>query len=197
LARFGNWEALLKVPRPASQDDFLVDRALWHFTRGLALVSRQDPDAAATELEGLAALAEGGEARELDSAVFPVSGTLAVARHWLAGRVAEAQGDAGAMIRHLDEAVAAEDALPYMEPTFWPLPVRPALGAALLRTGEAVRAEAVFREDLARVPRNAWGLLGLEQSLSAQSKTESADLVRRQFKAAWARADTGLDLAWF
>jgi hypothetical protein len=101
------------------------------------------------------------------------------------------------MLQHLEAAVAAKDALPYMEPTYWPLPVRPTLGAALLQSGDPVRAEAVFRADLARTPRNAWGLLGLERSLRAQEKHESAELVRREFQAAWARADVSLDLASF
>ena len=197
LVRFGRWDAMLEAPKPAAQADFLVDQALWHFARGLALVSKPDPVAAAVELEALTALAESEGARQLDSPAFPVSDTLAVARRWLAGRVAELQGDPNAMIRHFEDAVAAEDALPYMEPTFWPLPVRPTFGAALLRAGDPARAEAVFREDLARVPRHAWGLLGLEQSLRAQGRAESADLVRREFEAAWARADIGLELAWF
>ena len=197
LVRFGQWDTMLAVAPPAAEKDFLVDRALWHFTRGLALVARQDADAAAKEREALTALAGSAEARALDSPNFPVSATLTVAQHWLAGRVAEGQGDRAAAIRELEAAVAAEDALPYMEPTFWPLPVRPTLGAVLLRAGEAARAEAVFREDLARVPRNGWGLLGLEQSLRAQSKPEAADLVGRQQQAAWARADRQLDLAWF
>lgn len=197
LVRFGQWDDMLAVAQPAAEKDFLVDRALWHFTRGLAQVGRGDADAAAGELASLIRLAGSAEAHALDSPVFPVSATLTVAQHWLAGRVAAAQGEQAAAIRELEAAVAAEDALPYMEPTFWPLPVRPTLGAALLRAGEAARAEAVFREDLARVPRNGWGLLGLEQSLRAQSKPEAAELVGREQQAAWARADRPLDLAWF
>jgi len=98
------------------------------------------------------------------------------------------------MIRHLAEAVAAEEAIPYMEPTFWPIPVRPTLGAAWLRRGEPVRAEAVFREDLARWPRNPWGLFGLEQALRQQTRIEEAELVAREFRAAWKHADTPLRL---
>jgi hypothetical protein len=40
-------------------------------------------------------------------------------------------------------------------------------------------------------------LLGLEQSLRRQGKTQSADLVLRQFEAAWKRADVTLALEWF
>src|SRR5262249_47387749 len=111
--------------------------------------------------------------------------------------VAGAKGDSGAMIEQLEKAVAAEDAIPYMEPAFWSIPARPTLGAALLESGDAVKAEQVFREDLKRWPRNAWSLLGLEQSLRAQNRNEAADLVRNQFEKAWGRSDTKLELAWF
>jgi hypothetical protein len=120
-----------------------------------------------------------------------------VAEHWLAGKAAGARGDSVIMIEHLERAVSAEDALPYMEPAYWPIPARPTLAVAWLQNGDAGKAEQVFREDLQRWPRNGWALLGLEQSLRCQGKTQSADLVRRQFNEAWKRADVQLDLAWF
>jgi hypothetical protein len=101
------------------------------------------------------------------------------------------------MIAQLEKAVALEAALPYMEPSYWTVPVRPALGAALLQSGDAVKAEKVFRDDLKYWQRNAWSLFGLEQALRAQGKAQQADDVQRQFAAAWARADVKLDLKWF
>jgi hypothetical protein len=101
------------------------------------------------------------------------------------------------MIEYLEKAVAAEDAMPYMEPSYWPFPVRPALGAALLQGGEPVKAEQVFREDLQRWPRNGWGLFGLEQSLRAQGRTQQAEDVRRQLIESWKQADVTLALTWF
>ena len=135
--------------------------------------------------------------RKLTSPVFPVSGTLAVAAHWAAGKVAGATGDTRALIEQLEMAVTAEDAIPYMEPSYWPIPVRPALGAALLQAGDAAKAEHVFREDLKRWPRNGWSLFGLAQSLRRQGKSESSDLVWREFETAWKRADVKLTLEWF
>ncbi|HXG46767.1 MAG TPA: hypothetical protein VNO52_04020, partial [Methylomirabilota bacterium] len=137
LVRFGRWNEMLAVPEPTNTNDFLVDRALWHFARGLALVARGDLEGAAREETALGAIAASEESKRLSSPVFPVSDTLAVAAHWLAGRVAGAKGDQAAMIERLEKAVAAETALPYMEPSYWPIPARPALGAALLRCGQA------------------------------------------------------------
>jgi hypothetical protein len=84
-----------------------------------------------------------------------------------------------------------------MEPAYWPLTVRPALGAVLLRASEPEKAEKIFREDLKDMPRNGWGLLGLEMSLRAQNRSDAADVVHRQFAETWKNADTALDVSWF
>jgi tetratricopeptide (TPR) repeat protein len=196
-ARFGQWDAVLGVERPPSTNDFLIDRVMWHFTRGLASSARRDVNQAVIEHEQMMELIQSEEAQELDSPILPATGILAVADHFLAGKIAAARGDRRDAIAHLEQAVAAEDALPYMEPAFWPFPTRPALGAAFLEAGDASQAERVFREDLERQPRNGWGLLGLEQSLRAQGRTESAAIVRREFEKSWERADVDLELAWF
>ena len=197
LARFGKWDEVLAIAQPPNTNDFLVDRALWHFTRGLAFVAKKDATSAEREQLALGAIATSDEAKKLSSPVFPVADTLAVPALWLAGKVAGAKGDTRGMIEQLEKAVAAADAIPYMEPSYWPIPVRPALGAALLQAGDAARAEQVFREDVKRWPRNGWSLFGLEQSLRAQNKVQQADDVRRQFHESWARADVKLDLAWY
>jgi tetratricopeptide (TPR) repeat protein len=196
-ARFGRWEDVLKVPQPSATNDFLMDRALWHFARGLAFAARHQADAAAREQADLTSLAHSEEARKLDNPYFPATRVLAIADHLLAGKLAGARGDQKAMIEHLERAVAAEDALPYMEPAYWPFPTRHALGAAWLQAGNAARAEQVFREDLKIFPRNGWGLFGLEQSLRAQGRSQLADSVNRQLLETWKRADVKLDLATF
>jgi tetratricopeptide (TPR) repeat protein len=196
-ARFGQWDDILNVPQPAVTNDYLVDRVMWHFTRGLAFAARSQPDEVAREHAALTKLAHSEEAKKLDNPQFPASSILGVADHLLAGKVAEAKGDKAQAIVHFEKAVAAQDALPYMEPTYWPFPTRPTLGAALLKAGEAGKAEQIFRDDLKRNPRNGWGLLGVEQSLRAQGKTQSADLVTRELEQAWKYADMKLDLKWF
>jgi tetratricopeptide (TPR) repeat protein len=197
LARFGKWDDLLELPQPPNTNDFLVDRALWHFTRGLAFAAKKDAASAEREHTALAAIVKSDELKKLSSPGFPVSDALVIPAHWLAGKVAGAKGDNAAMIRHLERAVAAEDTVPYMEPSYWPLPARPALGAALLASGDAAEAEKVFREDLKRWPRNGWSLHGLEQSLRAQKKLQQAEDVQRQFEKAWARADGPVQIGWF
>jgi len=195
--RFGKWDQVLSEPMPPGTNDFAVDRAMWHFARGLALASNGKAPDASAELQALKKLLAQPSMKELDSPAFPASALLAVAEAWLSGRVAGAQGDLGTMVRELERAVTLEDALPYMEPSYWPFPVRPALGAALLQAGEAEKAEAVFRTDLQRWPRNGWGLLGLEKCLRLQKRDALAELVKNQFNEAWARSDVELNLEWF
>jgi hypothetical protein len=72
--------------------------------------------------------------------------------------------------------------------------VRESLGGALLLDGKADQAEAVFRADLLRNPRNPRSLFGLLKSLEAQKKNSDAVWVRREFEAAWKDADVTLGL---
>ena len=197
LVRFGRWDEALAIAQPSNTNDFLVDRALWHFTRGLAFVAQKNIASAEHEQLDLSAIVSSDEAKKLSTPAFPADKALTVSAYWLAGKVAGAKGDMRGMIDQLEKAVAAEDAIPYMEPSYWPVPVRPTLGAALLQSGDAAKAEQVFREDLQRWPRNGWGLYGLEHSLRLQGRTEQADDVHRQFAETWSRADVKLDLAWF
>jgi tetratricopeptide (TPR) repeat protein len=97
-ARFGQWDEVLKVAQPPATNDFLADRALWHFTRGLAFAARQQAEAAAHEHAELVKLAQSDDAKKLDNPQFPAKAVLAVAEHWLAGKVAGARGDTRGMI---------------------------------------------------------------------------------------------------
>lgn len=72
------------------------------------------------------------------------------------GRVADLQGKLPEVIAAYREAVAIQDALPYMEPPYWYYPVRQSLGMAQLRAGQLDQAEQVFRTSLARAPSDGW-----------------------------------------
>jgi hypothetical protein len=78
-----------------------------------------------------------------------------------------------------------------MEPPDWFNPVRPSLGAILLRAGRAREAARVYREDLVRHPENGWSLAGLATSLERVGDKGAAD-VRARLAKAWARADVPL-----
>ena len=89
-------------------------------------------------------------------------------------------------------AVEAQDALTYDEPPAWYYPVRESLGGSLLLARQPTEAEALFRANLDRNPRNGRSLFGLSEALKAQQRFEEAEWVRREFEAAWAEADATL-----
>ena len=112
-------------------------------------------------------------------------------------RIAVAKGDRKAGIAHFETAVAAQDKIAYNEPADWYYPVRETLGAALLMDGQPTKAEKVFRADLLKTRRNARSLFGLHQALLAQSKTDQAELVRRQFEREWRNSELRLNIEQF
>src|SRR5690606_8524486 len=151
-------------------------------------------DAAAAHLNALAkAAADPTFETMLIGPQHALSTTLKIAERVLAGTLAaQTKADASA-IEAFEQGVALEDAAAYFEPPLWHVPVRQALGAALLASGRAADAEAVYREDLRRNPENGWSLHGLEQSLRAQGRDADAAKVRSRFDAAWAKADVELE----
>jgi hypothetical protein len=66
------------------------------------------------------------------------------------------------------------------------------LGALLLEAGFPAEAEVVYWEDLRRNPENGYSLFGLEQSLLAQGKADTARVINERFKRAWKGTDVVL-----
>ena len=187
LVRFGRWDDVLARPAPAKEKNFAT--AMHHYARGLALNAKGKSADAAAELSTLSAIAESEAGKAMEGPYLPGLTLIRISRHDLAGHIALKQGAHQKAVAELEQAVALEDTLPYMEPPFSYMPMRHGLGAALLAAGDAAGAEKVYREDLKRNPANGWALFGLAQSLTAQDKKEAAAEVQRQFEMAWIRAD--------
>jgi hypothetical protein len=196
LARFGRWDALLTSAPPPASRVYLT--GIWHYARGLAFVRTGSAREASEELAALDALAGGKAAAELMLAggVASAAQLLSIGSRHLAGEIAASAGDTAGAVAALEDAVARQDALPYMEPPPWYFPTRQALGAVLLDAGRAAQAEAVYRADLERYPNNGWSLYGLAASLRAQREAE-AERAQQGFAAAWARADVALHASRF
>jgi tetratricopeptide (TPR) repeat protein len=191
-ARFGQWDTLLAEPAPA--EDLIYPNGIWNYARGLAQIRTGDLGGAAASLQRLTESADDPEmAATRLWEINTMAQILAIAREVLSGELALARGDSEEAIRHLQTAVAREDALTYVEPSDWYVPARHNLGAALLALGRAPAAEAVYRKDLEVYPGNAWSLAGLAQSLRTQGKTAEAEQARRQFVRVWVGdADAGM-----
>jgi hypothetical protein len=71
------------------------------------------------------------------------------------------------------------------------MPLRESLGGALLRAGNAIEAESVFRR---RFPRNGPMLFGLMKALEAQQKNEAAEFVRAEYAREWKPARVTLGI---
>jgi hypothetical protein len=194
LLRFARHAEILALPQPPT--DHPVEVAWWHFARGVALARSGKPDEAAKERAALAAASR----KIPEEALFGGTGlesarsVLALAAVVLDARVAAARGAPADAIRLWTTAVAAADKLPYDEPPVFFYPVRESLGAALVLAGKPQEAERVFRQDLARHPRNARSLFGLFESLTRQGRKADAEWVKRAFDEAWQGADTTLTI---
>jgi hypothetical protein len=184
--RFGEWDTILKLPDPKQPQSTSV----WHFARALAFAARKDRAAAVRE-QATFEEARKGVPADAQWGLNKATDTMALASEVMAARLAATPEES---IAHWRKAVAMQDALVYDEPPPWYYPIRESLGAALLRAGMKTEAESVFREGVRRSPRNGRMLFGLVETLRAEGRAEDADSVKREFDAAWVKADVKLSI---
>lgn len=199
--RFGRWNDVLAAP--AFPDPFPIANALRHYARGISLVAlgRLD-DARAEQREFEAWAARVPPARQVGNSKS--SDVIALARAMLAGELAFRAGQLAGDAKQRDEGLAAlrsaaaiEDTLQYDEPPDWLMPVRHALGAALLEEKKWGDAAEVFRADLERNPENGWALFGLARALRESGDAKGAFDAQARFERAWKDADVKLTSSCF
>ena len=189
LVRFQRWDDVLKYPTPDA--GMRITGGFLNFARGMAFANGGKTDDAKKELAAL---------REKIKAIPPETGmgnstahgVLAVAENMLTGEIALAVSDNKTAVESFRKAAAAEDVVNYNEPPDWDIPVREWLGRALLSDGQFAEAEKVYRDELAKHPRNGRALFGLAEALRKQNKTDSAAMVAREFEKSWEKSDTKL-----
>jgi len=181
--RFARWDDVLAAPPPDKRR--ALSTAFWRYARAMALAGQgklRDAQAEQRRFEKeTRAVPE--ESRYLQN--NKASDLLALSGATLAARIAAGRGDGETAIAELKRAIELEAGIQYDEPPAWFYPVRQSLGGALLRNGQSREAEAVFRESLAKYPRDGRLLFGLWQSLLAQNRVDEAALVRAQHETAW------------
>jgi tetratricopeptide (TPR) repeat protein len=178
------WDDILQTPKPQAPPSL----AVWHLARGISLALKGRPD----------------EARKDEADFERIRKTVDHNMQWdtnhfgdvmdLASLVLDArlESSPARAVPKWKSAVAIQDALVYDEPPAWYYPVRESLGGALLLSGDAQSAEAVFREGLRRSPNNGRMLFGLVESLKAQKKTDATGWAQNELNAAWKFADIQL-----
>ena len=182
LVRFGRFDEVLDVTKRPERE---LPGAAWDFAQGYAYLRTKQPDFARVYLSRVQKIADTSKAEFRGHSAKNLIGVLAAI---LEGEIARDSGDMGSAISAFERAVAADDALDYDEPEPLPFPARHWLGAALLDAKRYADAEKVYRDDLADHPHNGWSLLGLQQALKAQGKTDAA--VDKDLEASWSRSDT-------
>ncbi len=194
MIRFGQWDELLHEPAPPKS--LRVQQGMWRLGRGMAHSASGRLPSAEGEHVVLAGMVKRlGRDRTTEERTERT--LLKIAERLLAAELAAYQKQWGEAIKSLEEAIKMEEALAYTEPPFWPIPIRHYLGALLLKAGQPGKAEAVYRADLVKNPRNGWAQFGLMQSLRAQRKNHDADVVEEQWKHAWEHADVTLTASRF
>jgi tetratricopeptide (TPR) repeat protein len=192
--KFGMWDDMLKEPAP---DAKLPGATISYLqSRATALAATGKVGEAKAELAKATKLiaavpAEATQGNNQAKSLYDIGQLKAEAR------IASAEGRRDEAIRLLTDAVRMEDKLAYNEPRDMIFPTRHLLGAELLAAGKAADAEAVYREDLKRHPKNGWAHFGLSRALATQKRDAEAAEVRKQFEDAWQKADVQLDSTAF
>jgi hypothetical protein len=191
--RFHRWDAILQTPAPKAEPTTL-HHTFWLYARAMALAGQGKLPEAAAAQQQFEALRQAIPAASQFLINNKSSDLLALAAATLDAQLAWARGEQEKSIHAWRRAVELESTIQYDEPPAWFYPVRQSLAAALLRNGQAQAAEAVFREAMARHPRDGRLLFGLWQSLLAQQRQNEATLVAQQFQAVWKDATVPLRL---
>jgi tetratricopeptide (TPR) repeat protein len=186
FVRFGMWEEILAFPEYAEFRK--ASRSIRHYARTVALANLGRTDAARRELVQLdTAIAETPE--DWTIAFNPSHTVLGLARMVAEAEICWREGDAAKAVAILRDTCSIEQQLVYTEPPPWMIPIRHALGAIQLASGDALGAEASYEADLSKHKENAWSLLGLHQALTKLGKLDQATALEPRLKDAWARAD--------
>src|SRR5215831_17649117 len=182
-AQFSPPETILALPDPG--DGIAYAKGIWRYARGIAYVAQRNFDAAAAEANAIAALAREADFSLLKASGVPGQEVMTLAQALIQGRIAQAQGNFTAAIEHFQEAAAMQDRLPYMEPPYWPNPVRQTLAAALLQAGRVPEAEEQFVRALRRAPANGWSYYGLSQVHKARGDAAAAAQAEAELAKTW------------
>jgi tetratricopeptide (TPR) repeat protein len=186
--RFGKWNDILTNPKP--NDDIKHLKLIWHYSRGIAFIKKNNLKEAEEELGFIKDLTSDPDLETNLATGFDPSTTIAkLAFEIVSGELASAKGDLDLAVKHLKKAVEIEDGLTYNEPSAWHIPPRQNLGAVLMEAKKYNAAETIYKEDLEILRQNGWSLMGLYNCLKAQNKMDEAAKIKQEFDKAWKDAD--------
>jgi tetratricopeptide (TPR) repeat protein len=189
---FGKWNDILDYPQPV--DDRPYMKAVWHYARAMAFISKNELEKAEQEITHLNNFINNKEIDELIIWGINSAGLLIkIASEVSMGELEAKKKNYNSAITHLEKAVELEDQLRYDEPPTWFYPCRQNLGAVLIEAGRNEDALIVYEENLSEIPNNGWGLFGLQQALQNLGRIEEANEIEKQFIEAWKYSDIKLN----
>jgi tetratricopeptide (TPR) repeat protein len=182
-AQFSTPETILALPDPGDAIPYV--KAMWLYTRGVALAQRRDFAGAAAAADAIETLERTADFKLLKDSNVPAQQVLRIARTLILARVAQAKGDHRTAIARFEQAAALQDALPYTEPPYWYYPIRQSLAAALLQAGRYAEAERQFQRALSRAPSNGWSYYGLAELYKARGNASAARKAEADLARIW------------
>lgn len=205
LIRFGRWQDVLALELPNDQDLYCVCTALTYYAKGVAYAALGKVSEA-KEQQALFEKAQGNvkESRTLFN--NQCTEILKVGAALLRGEIEYRAGNFEVAFEQLRESIALYDKLPFDEPWGWMQPARHAYGALLLEQGHVKEAMAVYKADLGlddslprahQHPHNVWSLHGYHECLVKLGKSEEANAISGQLKAALQVADVPIKSSCF
>ena len=189
---FGKWDNIFIYPQPQDKRPYM--QAVWHYARAMAFIGTDQLDSAEEEVSNIELLSSNKEIEELSIWGINSAGLLIkIAYEVSKGELEAKKQNYDLAISHLRKAVELEGQLRYDEPPTWFYPCRQNLGAVLIEAGRYGEAETVYRDNLAEIPDNGWGLFGLQQALLKQGKETEAAEIQKKFNIAWQYSDVKLN----
>ncbi|MGB8396154.1 MAG: tetratricopeptide repeat protein, partial [Pseudolabrys sp.] len=182
-AQFSTPETILALPDPGDAIPYV--KAMWLYTRGVALAARGDFAGASAAADAIETLERTADFKLLKESNIPAQEVLRIARTLILARIAQAKGDTRTAIVRFERAAALQDALTYTEPPYWYYPIRQSLAAALLQAGRYAEAERQFQRALSRAPSNGWSYYGLAELYKARGNTTAARKAEADLARTW------------
>jgi len=199
LARFGRWAEILHVDEPANWGDprfAAYNEAAYFYSRALALYAQGTANPHQNNIH-IIQLADKEAAKAVNASANDKTFQVIIPQELRAVRAWRVERDNATAVEALKTAVAANDALHYLEPPRWYYPPRQCLGAALLASrgvdSNATEALHVFKADLEMFPENGWSLHGVSLALMALNQSQLAEEYKVRASKAWEDADVALD----
>ncbi|MEM7573670.1 MAG: hypothetical protein AAF433_12245 [Bacteroidota bacterium] len=191
LVKFERWEDILA--KDLLDESIVFGAIMQQYARGMAFLASGEAASAQAALNQLIQYAESEELAEIVLGANSVSDLSSIARLVLEGQMAASAGDLHRGMELLEDAIAIEDALNYIEPPDWFFSVRHRLGDLLVSAGEFERAIAVYLQDLQKFPRNGWALHGLLLAYTRLGDDDKAKATEDLLKEVWQTATISLE----